>query len=132
MGLASTATGIESLSTIRRTQGAAPRGRVESTCYGDLVWTVSTAQDEDLNLTEQTRQTLQKLEENLIQLGSDKSRILSATVYIANIDEKPIMDIVWNEWIGEDPKNWPQRACLGVSLGGNWLIEVTVTALKCR
>ena len=40
------------------------------------------------------------------------------------------MDNVWRQWIGNNPEHWPQRACLGVSLGGHWLIEVTVTAVK--
>jgi enamine deaminase RidA (YjgF/YER057c/UK114 family) len=66
----------------------------------------------------------------LAELGSDKSRIISANVFIANIHDKPVRDEVWNEWIGSNPENWPQRACLGVDLGGNWLIEITVTALR--
>ena len=75
------------------------------------MWAVATASDESLE-----------------ELGLDKSRLLSAQVFIANIDDKPVMDEVWNEWIGAGPANWPQRACLGVDLGGHWLIEVTVTA----
>jgi len=115
---------------IKRTGAAYPPGRSESTGYKDLVWTVATASDESLDLVGQTAQTLDSIEVNLEELGSDKTRIVSAQVYIANIDDKPVMDKVWNEWIGSDPENWPQRACLGVDLGGNWLIEVTVTAVK--
>ena len=63
-------------------------------------------------------------------MGSDKTKILSAQVYIANMQDKPKMDEVWKEWIGKDPNNWPQRACLGVDLEGNVLIEVTVTAVR--
>ena len=40
------------------------------------------------------------------------------------------MDSVWNTWIGNNPENWPQRACLGVNLEGNYLIEITVVALR--
>lgn len=115
---------------IERIRGNAPFGRSQSSIYQDLVWTVSTAQDENLDLVDQTFETLICLESNLIELGSDKSRIISANVFIANINDKPIMDKVWNEWIGSNPEHWPQRACLGVNLGGNWLIEVTVTAAK--
>lgn len=31
--------------------------------------------------------------------------------------------------LGDNPKHWPQRACLGVDLEGDTLIEITVTAL---
>lgn len=115
---------------IERMSGDSPYGRSQSSAYKDLVWTVSTASDEELDLSGQTTQALATLERNLIALGSAKSRIISANVFIADIGDKPLMDEVWNEWIGGDPAHWPQRACLGVDLGGNWLIEITVTALR--
>jgi hypothetical protein len=37
---------------------------------------------------------------------------------------------VWKDWLGDNPENWPQRACLGVELEGDVLIEVTVTAVR--
>ena len=40
------------------------------------------------------------------------------------------MDVVWCEWFGENPQDWPQRACLGVDLEGDVLIEITVTAVR--
>ena len=94
------------------------------------MWTVATAADESLDLVGQTSQALCILETSLAELGSDKTRIVSAQVYIANIKDKPIMDEVWKDWIGSNPEHWPQRACLGVDLGGHWLIEVTVTAVR--
>ena len=115
---------------IERVRGDAPAGRNQSSAYRDLVWTVVTASDESLDLAGQTRQALEQLENNLLALGSDKTRMLSAQVFMADIADKPVLDGVWNDWIGEDPAHWPQRACVGVDLGGNWLIEVVVTA--CR
>ncbi len=115
---------------IERIRGNSPTGRNQSTAYKDLVWTVANATDESLDLADQTAQVLSNLERNLVDLGSDKTKILSAQVYIANIDDKPIMDEVWRAWIGSNPEHWPQRACLGVDLGGHWLIEVTVTAVR--
>jgi enamine deaminase RidA (YjgF/YER057c/UK114 family) len=115
---------------IERVQGTYPSGRSNSSAYKDLVWAVATASDESLGLVDQTFQTLDNIEVNLAELGSDKTKIVSAQVYISNIDDKPVMDKVWNEWIGSNPENWPQRACLGVNLGGHWLIEVTATAVR--
>ena len=43
---------------------------------------------------------------------------------------KSSMDAVWCEWFSESPDNWPQRACLGVDLEGDVLIEITVTAVR--
>ncbi|MBL4720000.1 MAG: RidA family protein, partial [Alphaproteobacteria bacterium] len=80
------------------------------------------------DLAEQTRLTLAKLDKNLGDLGSDKTRILSATVYITDISKKADMDAVWNPWIG--PGNWPQRACIGVDLAEGDLVEITIVAAK--
>jgi len=115
---------------IERITGAPAIGRSQSSAYKELVWTVSTATNETLDLTGQTTQALFTLDKNLQELGSDKTRILSAHVFIANINDKPVMDKVWNEWIGNNADHWPQRACLGVELGGNWLIEITVMAVR--
>jgi enamine deaminase RidA (YjgF/YER057c/UK114 family) len=105
-------------------------GRNKSSAYGDLVWTVATANDTSQDIIAQTRQTLSTIEQNLIELDSDKSNIVSAQIYLARMSDKNKVDKVWCEWIGENPDNWPQRACLGVALEENVLIEVTVTAVR--
>lgn len=105
-------------------------GFSKSTAYKDLVWTVATASDENLDLAGQTSQTLNIIERNLTELGSDKTKIVSTQVYISNMADKPVMQEVWKEWIGSDASHWPQRACLGVELEGQCLIEVTVTAVR--
>jgi enamine deaminase RidA (YjgF/YER057c/UK114 family) len=43
---------------------------------------------------------------------------------------KSKMDEVWKSWIGENPEHWPQRACLGVELPENVLVEITAVAVK--
>jgi len=114
---------------IERVQGIY-EGRTKSSAYKDLVWTVATASDTTLDMKEQTELTLQTIQGNLIELGSSKHRMLSAQVYIANMQDKPIMDEVWKNWLGSNQQNWPQRACLSVVLEGNVLIEVTVVAAR--
>jgi len=114
---------------IERKQGIY-HGRNKSSAYKDLVWTVATSSDTSLGIKGQTRLTLKTIEENLAELGSDKTRIVSAQVYLADIHSKPIMDAVWCDWFGDNPQDWPQRACLGVALEGNVLIEITVTAVR--
>ena len=115
---------------IERIRSSQAPGRSQSTRYNDLIWTVACACDESLDLAGQTAQALNVLDTNLAELGSDKTKIVSAQVFIANIDDKPIMDEVWRDWIGSNPDHWPQRACLGVDLGGHWLIEIVVTAVR--
>ena len=106
------------------------QGRSKSSAYKDLIWTVATSSDTTLDIAGQTKLTLETISKNLIELGTDKSNIVSAQVYIADMQSKPLMDKEWCEWIGGNSEHWPQRACLGVALEGNALIEVTVTAVK--
>jgi len=105
-------------------------GRNKSSAYKDLVWTVATSSDTTLDISGQTKLALEIIQGNLMELGSDKTRIVSAQVYIADMNSKSDMDIVWCEWFGENPQDWPQRACLGVALEGDVLIEITVTAVR--
>ena len=105
-------------------------GRNAASAYQDLVWTVATARDTTLDIEGQTRQTLAVIEKKLQELGSDKTRIVSAQVYLSRMADKPVMDDVWCEWLGDDPQHWPQRACVGVDLHGDTLIEVSVTAIR--
>jgi len=104
------------------------KGRNKSSKYKDLVFTVATSSDLSLDIEGQTKLTLETIEKNLIELNSNKERILSSQVFIANMKDKNKMDAIWTQWIGANPEHWPQRACLGVNLEGNTLIEVTVTA----
>jgi enamine deaminase RidA (YjgF/YER057c/UK114 family) len=71
---------------------------------------------------------LARIDQNLADAGSDKTRLLSATVYLTDIGRKAEMDAVWNAWIGTD--NWPQRACVQAGLAPNTLVEITVIAAR--
>ncbi|MBT5109334.1 MAG: RidA family protein [Rhodospirillaceae bacterium] len=113
--------------SIERLAGSAT-GRNRAVSFDNIVFTVATAGAPLADLTEQTRLTLAQLDKNLADAGSDKSRILSATVYITDISKKADMDAVWNPWIG--PDNWPQRACIGVALAEGDLVEITLVAAK--
>ncbi len=120
---------VKDNSMIERKRGVY-NGRNKSSAYKDLVWTVATSSDISLDIKGQTQLTLETIQKNLIELGSDKTKIVSAQVYIADMNSKQLMDLVWCEWFGNNPQDWPQRACLGVALEGDVLIEITVTAVR--
>ena len=92
--------------TIRRLRGPAA-GRNQAVAYGGLVWTVGSARDTRLDLKGQTRETLENIEKSLRALGSDKTRLLSAQVFITDMSRKAEMDEAWNEWVGPNPEHWP-------------------------
>lgn len=110
---------------IKRLAGAV-RTRSRAVIHGGIVYTVATAATKSPSLYEQTREALAAIDRNLADAGSHKSRILSATVYITDMAQKPEMNRAWDEWV--DMANPPQRACIGAVLEGQDLVEILVTA----
>ena len=89
----------------------------------------NTADDNSVDIREQTAQILKKIDGYLAQAGTDKSKLLSATVYVADMSQKPMMNEVWHAWLS--PGNHPTRACVCTGLGSpQTLVEIVVTAAK--
>ena len=85
------------------------------------------AEDFSGDMEHQMRQAVRQLDAVLAAAGTDKSRLLAATLYITDMSQKPAMNKVWSEWLGED--DLPARATIGVAdLGENVLVEIVVTA----
>lgn len=87
------------------------------------------ADDHSLDMKGQTQQVLDKLGKYLEEAGTDKSKVVSATVYVSDLNLKDPMNEVWTNWF--DAEHLPGRATLGVAdLGPNVLLELVVTAVK--
>jgi len=113
--------------SIKRTPGSAA-GRSRIVEHDGLVYTAAVARDKSPSMRAQTVDALARLDASLADAGSHKSRILMATVYIADMARKPEMNEAWLAWV--DPANLPVRACLGVDLEGEDLVEIVVVAAK--
>jgi len=96
--------------------------------HGDTVYLSGQVGQGD-NITEQTESMLARVDELLARVGSSKSKILSATIWIANMDLFGEMNAVWDNWI--DPENPPTRACGEARLARDaLLVEVIIRAAK--
>jgi len=97
--------------------------------HGDMVYLSGTvADDKSLPIEGQTRQVLDKIDSVLAEAGTDKSKILAVTVYMADIDQKDEMNEVYMAWM--DKSILATRTCIGVDLTLGTLVEITVTATK--
>ncbi len=98
--------------------------------YGNLVFVAGmTADNRSANCKAQTEEILKKIDAHLAACGTDKSKILSANVWVADINEKAQMDAAWLAWV--DPNNKPARACVEARLGTpETRVEIMVTAAK--
>ena len=113
--------------SIKRYPGKAV-GRSESVEHNGIVYTAVIATDLSVDLKGQTEQALEQLKTNLAEAGTGKSRLLSVTVYLTDISKKPVLNQVWDAWIGTE--NWPQRACIEAKLEGDTLVEIVAVAAK--
>jgi enamine deaminase RidA (YjgF/YER057c/UK114 family) len=110
---------------IERWKGTAA-GRCRMVKHAGTVYTVATARDKGPSVKRQTEDTLAQIDASLAEAGTNKSKLLSATVYITDMAHKPEMDAVWCAWV--HPDGWPQRACVAVTLADKDLVEIVVTA----
>ena len=113
--------------TIIRYPGKAV-GRSESVEHNGILYTAVIAPDLSADFKSQTQQALEQLDTNLDEAGTDKTCLLSVTIYITDMSRKPILNEIWDAWIG--PNNWPQRACVEAKLEGNTLVEIVAIAAK--
>ena len=112
---------------IKRYPGTVPT-RSRAVAHDGLVYAVHTAPTKSPSLYEQTRDALAAIDKTLAEAGLSKSRILRATVYITDMSRKGEMNRAWDEWV--DMANVPQRACIGVALEGQDLVEILVIAAQ--
>jgi len=81
------------------------------------------------SVPEQTRDILARIDALLAEAGTDKSRLLSATIWLAGMDTFEEMNGVWDAWI--DPGNPPARACVEARLARpQFVVEVAVVAAR--
>lgn len=75
----------------------------------------------------QTKEVLENIERVLKSIGSDKSKILSATIYLKDISYFDEMNDIWDNWVLEGYA--PARACVEAALAEKeLLIEIVITA----
>jgi len=85
------------------------------------------AKDNTAGIEDQTATTLEKIEELLQLVGSDKNRLLSVTIYLADMAQFKAMNQVWDAWIPAGQA--PARACVEARMARpELLVEISVVA----
>ncbi|KQP59180.1 hypothetical protein ASG40_16525 [Methylobacterium sp. Leaf399] len=103
----------------------------QAVTHGDLVFLAgqTAAEPEGTGVTEQTAQILGQIDRLLALAGSDKGRILSATVYLSDIATFAQMNEAWEAWV--DRGNPPARATVEARLcEAHYLVEIVVVAAR--
>ncbi|WP_022940759.1 RidA family protein [Psychromonas hadalis] len=86
--------------------------------------------DATKDITEQTQTMLDKVDELLIEAGSSRESVLSATIYVKCMSQHfSAMNAVWDAWVPEGFA--PARACVEASMAREaLLVEISVIAAE--
>lgn len=102
----------------------------EMAVHGDTIYLAGqVAEDSSLDITGQTKQVLAAIDRLLAEAGSDKTKILSTTIYITDMANFPAMNAVWDAWVVQG--HTPPRATVQAQLANPaYKVEIQITAAK--
>ncbi|SEH66505.1 Enamine deaminase RidA, house cleaning of reactive enamine intermediates, YjgF/YER057c/UK114 family [Rheinheimera pacifica] len=81
------------------------------------------------NATLQTEDVLAQIDALLAQCGSDKTKLVDATIYLADMADYAAMNLAWDNWVA--PGQAPARATVEAKLADpGWKIEIKIIAAQ--
>jgi enamine deaminase RidA (YjgF/YER057c/UK114 family) len=98
--------------------------------HGDTVYLAGHVSKEPAgSVRGQTEAILRNIDARLAQAGTDRSKLLSATIWLTDIATFDEMNAAWEAWV--DPANPPARATVEARLASpEYLVEIMVTAAR--
>ena len=100
----------------------------QAVVYGGFAFLAGqVADDPSQDAKGQTEQILAKIDRLLQQVGSDKTRVLTASIWLADYKTFNDMNAVWDAWVPEGEA--PARACVESRLAfPQYTVEIGVIA----
>jgi enamine deaminase RidA (YjgF/YER057c/UK114 family) len=99
--------------------------------HGDTVYLagIVARTNKGKSVTEQTKEIVSTIDSYLAAVGSDKTKLLSANIWITDMSKFAEMNAVWDAWVS--PGNTPARACVEAKLAApEYHVEIMVVAAK--
>ncbi len=102
----------------------------QAVVHGNTVYLAGVVADDlKADTAGQTQQILAKIDKHLAAAGSDKSKLLSAQIWLTDMRTFADMNKVWDAWVS--PGNTPARATVEAALAGpDYRVEIMVVAAK--
>ncbi|GGY74013.1 hypothetical protein GCM10011613_19180 [Cellvibrio zantedeschiae] len=99
----------------------------DATIFNGIAHFVEVAADTGQDITSQTNQIFTQAEATLAAIGSNKSRLLSATIYLTDARNAAAFNTLWEAWLPTGSA--PSRACILVNLlDPTMLVEIAFVA----
>ena len=97
--------------------------------HGDTIYLAGQVGTAGASVQQQTQDCLDSIDRLLAEAGSDKSRILQAVIWLADMADFDEMNGAWDAWVPEG--NAPARACGEARLAApGYTVEIIVTAAR--
>ncbi len=81
------------------------------------------------DMTAQTKDVLAQIDSYLTKAGTDKTKLLSANIWVTSMSEFAAMNAVWDAWVSQG--NTPARATVEAKLAApEYKVEIMVVAAK--
>ncbi|BEV71603.1 MULTISPECIES: RidA family protein [unclassified Paludibacterium] len=83
----------------------------------------------DADATAQTADVLAQIDALLAELGSDKSKIVDTTIFLADLADYDAMNVAWDAWVPAG--HTPARATVQAKLAKpEWKVEIKLVAVR--
>ncbi|WP_312055772.1 RidA family protein [Pantoea brenneri] len=101
----------------------------EAVIHNDTIYYTSVPENLDQDAEAQTANALAVIDRLLTRLGSDKSKILDATLFLVDKADLPAMNRAWDAWVS--PDNAPVRCTVQAGLmNPQYKIEIKIIAAR--
>ena len=95
--------------------------------HGETIYLAGQVGTAGASVAQQTQDCLDKIDALLGEVGSDKSRVLQAVIWLADMADFEEMNGVWDAWVPDGAA--PARACGEAKLARpDFTVEIIVTA----
>lgn len=115
------------MSEIKRIESGARLS--EAVIYNGVIYTAGIVADKTMgaSVLEQTKEILQQIDDLLAQAGSDKTKILKANIWLADIATRDQMNQAWDAWVIAGKT--PARATVESKLANpGYAVEIMIEA----
>jgi enamine deaminase RidA (YjgF/YER057c/UK114 family) len=102
----------------------------QAVVHGDRVYSAGIVADDPVpDAKRQAEQILAQLDRLLAEAGSDKRKILTATIWLSDMRHYDALNAAWDAWLAPDAK--PARACVEAKLAfPQYWVEIQVVAAR--
>lgn len=117
------------MAEIRRHQSTQRMSQIVE--YNNTIYLAGQVGTAGASVAQQTQDCLDKIDNLLAEVGSDKTRVLQTTIWLADMKDFAEMNDVWDAWIPQGSA--PARACGEAKLAKpEFTVEIIVVAAAAK